>query len=106
MNKTPKSSKKTPKVKPSKVERDPLTDEQTIEEWVGFVKNLHKIVTTKLWDDNWRITVYTAHKSEGDGRLFPDYKITQSYFVQIIDGEVTDKTIAPKELADKPMPFF
>lgn len=64
----------------------------TLTDFVGHVPNLFKIDCFNLFDDNFRINVWTVHRTPD--RLVPEYKIAHSYFVSLNeDNEIVDNTI-------------
>ena len=71
------------------------TVEEAASEFVGEVDNLHKIDTNSLFDDNYRINVWTRYLNEGG--LSYSYEIKHSYFMSFKDGKLTDLTRPPKE---------
>jgi len=67
------------------------TNERIIEDWIGDVKNLHKIRHTNVYDNRYRTDVFTYYKLD-DSDLYYRYNISQSYFVAVINGEVVNLT--------------
>jgi hypothetical protein len=74
----------------TKTKKDARTDEQIIEDWVGHVYNLNHIRCTNVYRNRFRVDVFTYYKLEND--LYNRTKISQSYFVAVIDGEVMNLT--------------
>jgi len=79
----------TEKEKPKKSSPN-RTDQQVIEDWVGYVEKLNHIRCTNVYRNRYRVDVFTYYKLEDD--LYNRTKITQSYFVAVIDGEVMNLT--------------
>lgn len=75
--------KEKPKVK--------KTVQQLIEEWVGPVKNLDSIRVTNVYNNRYRVDVFTYYKLDND--LYYRIKISQSYFVCIVEDEVMNLTV-------------
>lgn len=77
--------------KPAMTAKSSRTHEQIIEDWIGSVKNLYKIKYTNLYDNRYRVDVFTTERREA--ALYDAYMITQSYFICITNGEVVNLTI-------------
>ena len=87
----PKQSRAEPMAKKQKpVEIDP----QILKEFVGKVDNLWRLEAKHLWDNRFRINVWTEIYKEGHYCAF--HQIEQSYFVHYINDKIVDKTIEPK----------
>lgn len=86
----------TEKEKPKKSSPN-RTDQQVIEDWVGYVEKLNHIRCTNVYRNRYRVDVFTYYKLEND--LYNRTKITQSYFVAVIDGEVMNltQTVEPED---------
>jgi len=86
----------TEKEKPKK-SSPKRTDQQVIEDWVGYVEKLNHIRCTNVYRNRYRVDVFTYYKLEND--LYNRTKITQSYFVAVIDGEVMNltQTVEPED---------
>jgi len=86
----------TEKEKPKKSSPN-RTDQQVIEDWVGYVEKLNHIRCTNVYRNRYRVDVFTYYKLEDD--LYNRTKITQSYFVAVIDGEVMNltQTVEPED---------
>jgi len=86
----------TEKEKPKK-SSPKRTDQQVIEDWVGYVEKLNHIRCTNVYRNRYRVDVFTYYKLEDD--LYNRTKITQSYFVAVIDGEVMNltQTVEPED---------
>lgn len=70
-----------------------------LEDWIGYVENLHKIDAIYLgWDNRFRINVYCATKVEGS--IYEKYSIDRSYHVRYNNGRFEDKSNqkSPKKL--------
>ena len=85
---------------------------EQLKEFVGKVENLWKIEAVHLWEDNFRINVWTQTQEEG--QITTNYVIDKSFFVCYINtslyknnkrtddkGEIIDKTIQPKPQEEK-----
>ena len=81
----------------TKTKKDSRTNEQIIEDWVGHVENLNHIRCTNVYRNRYRVDVFTYYKLEND--LYNRTKISQSYFVAVIDGEVMNltQTVEPED---------
>ena len=79
----------TEKEKPKK-SSPKRTDQQVIEDWVGYVEKLNHIRCTNVYRNRYRVDVFTYYKLEND--LYNRTKITQSYFVAVVDDEVINLT--------------
>ena len=88
-------TEKEKKSPPKKTDR--RTNEQIIEDWVGHVKNLNHIRCTNVYNNRFRVDIFTYYKLEND--LYNRTKISQSYFVALIDGEVMNltQTVEPED---------
>ena len=75
----------------TKTKKDSRTDEQIIEDWVGHVENLNHIRCTNVYNNRFRVDVFTLYRLEDE--LYNRTKISQSYFVAVIDGEVINLTV-------------
>ena len=60
-----------------------------VDDFVGEVKNHHKTDVINVYDDRYRINVWTLEK----GDLIDKYKIDKSYFVMHSGGQIVDKTL-------------
>ena len=69
--------------------------EEVVKEFVGEVENIHTIDVNSLFDDNYRVNVWTKYLNEGG--LSYRYEIKYSYFMQYRNGKLTDLTRQPKE---------
>ena len=80
-----------------KTNKDTRTDEEVIEDWVGYVPKLNRIRCTNVYDNRYRVDVFTYYKFDDD--LYNRTKISQSYFVCVTDGEVINltQTVEPKD---------
>ena len=65
-----------------------------LKEFVGPVDNLLKVSATHLWDDRFRVNVWTEKYRENS--ICPDIKIDKTFFVHYNDGMIIDHTIQPK----------
>ena len=81
--------------KPKKDDLKLLTVEEAVAEFVGKVDDLHKIDVNSLFDDNYRVNVWT--KRVGIGNISYSHSIDQSYFMNFKDGKLADLTRPPKE---------
>jgi|TARA_R100000008_G_C3502225_1_gene124330 hypothetical protein len=69
-------------------------DYKILKNFVGEVENLLKIDAKHLYDNRYRINVWTEIYKEG--MFCPFHKIEKSYFIHYVDGEIVDKTIPSK----------
>lgn len=60
-----------------------------VDNFVGEVKNHLKTDVVHLYDDRYRINVWTVQK----GDLIDKHEISRSYFVVHESGELLDKTL-------------
>lgn len=65
--------------------------EDLLTDFVGHVKNWFKTDCLNLFDNKFRINVWTVQHYPD--RLVPEYKIAHSYFVSLNDGQIVDETI-------------
>lgn len=63
-----------------------------LENFVGYVKNVYKIDAIHLWDNRFRINVWTEETL--DNYVYPKYGIAKSFFVSYEDNEIIDRTTA------------
>jgi hypothetical protein len=59
-----------------------------VDNFVGEVKNHYKTDVINVYDDKYRINVWTLTK----GGLIDHCKIEKSYFVAHVGGKIVDKT--------------
>jgi hypothetical protein len=69
-------------------------DQETLKKFIGEVENLFNIEAKHLYDNRYRINVWTETYKEG--MFCPFHKIEKSYFIHYVDGEIVDKTIPSK----------
>ena len=86
-------SKKQPK-KNEDIPDDKLT------EFVGHVKNLFQIDAARLWDDYFRINVWTSIYGD-EASVVKSSRIEKSFFVCYREGVIIDKTIQPEPRKEK-----
>ena len=79
----------TEKEKPKKSSPN-RTDQQVIEDWVGHVPKLNKIRCTNVYGNRYRVDAFVYYKLDND--LYDRTRISQSYFVAVVDGEVMNLT--------------
>lgn len=81
----------------TKTKKDSRTDEQIIEDWIGHVDKLNHIRCTNVYRNRYRVDIFTYYKLDND--LYNRTKITQSYFVAVVDGEVMNltQTVEPED---------
>lgn len=87
-------SKQKKGAKPMVKEKPMEIDPTILEDFVGKVDNLWFIESKFLYNNRFRINVWTETYKEGYYSAF--HKIEKSYFVHYVDGVIIDKTIAPK----------
>lgn len=68
-----------------------MISESKICAFVGPVENLWKLEAKHLWGNKFRINVW-IERSEED-MYCQIHEIDKSYFVEVVDGEIIDKTI-------------
>jgi hypothetical protein len=95
MTMTEQASMKDNKLKKKQDDLNLLTVEEAVAEFVGEIDDLHKVDVNSLFDDNYRVNVWTVTRRLD--RFCDTYKISQSYYMKFLDGKLTDLTIAPKE---------
>lgn len=61
-----------------------------LENFVGYVKNLSKIDCIRIWENHFRINVWTEEYTNGS--VYPKYAIAKSFFVFYDGWRITDKT--------------
>lgn len=66
-------------------------DEYLIRDWLGNDKSAHHIRFKNVYDDRYRVDVFTKHHASGD--ISETIAISDSYFVRVKDGEVRDLTV-------------
>jgi hypothetical protein len=66
-----------------------------IKEFIGEVEDLHQIAIENVFDDRYRVNVWTVTRRPD--RVCDTYNINQSYFMKFSDGKLTDLTIEPTE---------
>ena len=78
-----------------------LIPKHELTEFVGKVDNLWKIEALHLWEDNFRINVWTQTQIEG--QITTIYKVDKSFFVVYNEekGSIVNKTIQPKPQEEK-----
>lgn len=67
------------------------TVEEAVRDFVGEVKNLHKIDVHKIWNDKYRVNVWTQHF--GLERVVATNHIYASYFIEYKDNKLVDRTL-------------
>lgn len=77
-------------VKEKKKSLPSRTDQQVIEDWVGYVEKLNHIRCTNVYRNRYRVDVFTYYRLADE--LYDRTKISQSYFVAVVDGEVMNLT--------------
>lgn len=77
----------------SKVESGRIYDLicDTVKGWVDPETDIALIKVTNVYDNRYRVNVYTITYVEG--RFVPDTKIEHSYFCHLVGDELIDKTI-------------
>ena len=66
-----------------------------LEDFTGHVRNLYKIDAVHLWDDYFRVNVWTETWEEND--VGPKYAIDKSFFMCYDGVELVDKTITKQK---------
>ncbi len=54
-------------------------------------KNLFKIDSATVFDDCYRVNVWTRTMTEN--RVVPSFNIADSFLVELVDGKIVDRTI-------------
>ena len=54
-------------------------------------RSLFKIDNATIFDDCYRVNVWTRTTSED--RVVPSFNIAESFFVEVVDGKIVDRTI-------------
>ena len=99
MIKDPPKKKKKKKPLPEPTTDPPtkkLIPKKELTEFVGTVDNLWKTEAVHLWEDNFRINVWT--QTQVEGQITTNYKVDKSFFVVYneANGSIVDKTIQPQ----------
>jgi len=102
--------KKKPVQKKKKVERPTGVAPELIEDLVlkkmGKPKNFYKISALNVYDNRWRVDVWTSYLSKESETGLDSYKIGYSYFCHVQGNEIV-KSIPeigePFPKADKPL---
>lgn len=89
----------TPIKEKSNVKASQTLSDSLVCKFVGHVDNLYRIVSHHLWDNKFRINVWTETRK--DGMFCSFHKIEKSYFVKLVDGEIHDLTIPQKPKKEK-----
>ena len=94
----PKKKKKKKPVVESATEppTKKVIPKKELTEFVGTVDNLWKTEAVHLWNDNFRINVWT--QTQVEGQITTNYKVDKSFFVVYneANGSIVDKTIQPQ----------
>ena len=95
----PNAKKKRKKqTQPKEVKQEtPIIPLEKLKEFVGEVDNLYKIESKHVWDDHFRVNVWT--KTYSEEYFCANYMIDKSYFVWYNEDVIVDQTIKlqPKE---------
>jgi hypothetical protein len=96
--KKPKPQNKTVEIisptEKSKTPKKPEIPIELLEDFVGHVPNLFMIKAIHLWENRFRVNVWTQEYLED--RVCPDYNIVKSYFVYYNGTRIIDRSIAVK----------
>ncbi|SVA77489.1 uncharacterized protein METZ01_LOCUS130343 [marine metagenome] len=95
--KKPKPQKKTVEIIPpekNKTSKKPEIPTRLLEDFVGHVPNLFMIKAIHLWENRFRVNVWTQEYQED--RVCPDYNIVKSYFVFYNGKRIIDRSIPAK----------
>jgi hypothetical protein len=93
-------SKMKPKKAVTKKQEEPEESEEktgveipqnTLLKFVGHVPNMLKIDQHNLWDNRYRINVWTQRYI--DESVVPTNRIEKSFFIHFVNGKIIDKTI-------------
>jgi len=94
MIKEPPNKSKAEKIDAASAEIKTEIPMNKLKEFVGPVDNLLQISAVHLWDNRFRINVWTSKYKEN--ALSPTIKIDKSFFVHYNNGIIIDQTIQPK----------
>ena len=92
----PTAKKKRKKqVRAKEVKKDtPTIPLDKLKELVGEVDNLYKIEAKHVWNDHFRVNVWT--KTYSEEYFCANYMIDKSYFVLYNEDVIVDQTIQPQ----------
>lgn len=92
----PTAKKKRKKqVRAKKVKKEtPTIPLDKLKELVGEVDNLYKIEAKHVWNDHFRVNVWT--KTYSEEYFCANYMIDKSYFVWYNEDVIVDQTIQPQ----------
>ena len=92
----PTANKKRKKqVRAKEVKKEtPTIPLDKLKELVGEVDNLYKIESKHVWDDHFRVNVWT--KTYTEEYICANYMIDKSYFVLYNEDVIVDQTIQPQ----------
>ena len=93
-----KPNKKPPQKNSPREERE--IPDGKLTEFVGHVKSLLKIDAVRLWDDYFRINVWTSVYGD-EASVVKSSRIEKSFFVCYREGVIIDKTIQPEPRKEK-----
>lgn len=84
-----------------KTKNTPTIPRDTLELFVGHVKDLYKIDAIYIWKTQFRINVWVEEYV--DNYVYPKYSIKHSYYVSYdsLEDEITDQTPKPKSVSPK-----
>ncbi len=68
--------------------------QEVLKEFVGRVPYLMQITATHIYNNRFRINVWT--EKYHDNKVVPTIRIAESYFVHYHEGVIIDETIQPK----------
>jgi len=98
MVRTPRPIPVKEEVMPQK--KSPSIPEELLLEFVGNIPNLFKIDQHHIWNNRYRINVWTQEWAEG--RFCPTNRIAKSFYLLYEDGKIFDKTIKKRiDIDDK-----
>lgn len=70
--------------------KNPTIPKNILEDFVGFIRNLYKIDCIYLWENHYRVNVWTETYVEHS--VYPKYAIDKSFFLCYDGFDLIDKT--------------
>ena len=78
----------------SKTQKPTNIPQDVLQKFVGEVPNLYKIDAINVYNNKYRVNVWTKHLREG--QITPVFSLTKSYFVLWTEEGIVDLTIRNK----------
>ena len=87
------------KVDPAGLPSEELKEaiEKKVIKRLGSPPDFHKIEARHLWDNKWRVNVWSKYYNSGD-KVVPGFKITDSFFVEV---SATNRVSASPKIVKK-----